>query len=93
MDEIIHIYAQYAHHTEAFIMGNEKALLALKSAIVTALTSPKNKSTLDVYCNDGEGYTIGIKLVEDTNILPAPYTAYYAQDKEGTAPEDIFNKD
>ena len=90
---IVHIYGQYTHHTDAFILGDEKGLLTLKSAIVTALTSPNKKGIVDVFCNDGEGYTIGIKLVKDTNILPVPYEAYYAQDKVGTDPGDIFNKD
>lgn len=43
---IVHIYAQYAHHTDAYIMGDEKGLLSLKSAIVTALTTPSKRRRL-----------------------------------------------
>lgn len=92
---ILHLYAQYAHHADAFIMGNEEGLIALRDAINEAIYPGKTKSEVEVYCNDGEGYTIYVKVVPekfhvDTK-LPVPYTADYAQDKSGVSLGDIYN--
>lgn len=93
---IVHLYAQYAHHMEAYIMGDEQGLIALRDAINEAICPGKIKSEVEVFCNDGEGYTIYVKLVPDvfhanTNRLPVPYTADYAQDKSGINLGEIYN--
>ena len=93
---ILHLYAQYAHHMDAFIMGNEEGLIALRDAINEAIYPGKIKSEVEVFCNDGEGYTIYVKVVSDifhTNTkLPVPYTADYAQDKFGVRLGDVYNE-
>ena len=94
---IVHIYAQYAHHMDAFVIGNEEGLIALRDAINEAIYPGKVKSEVEVFCNDGEGYTIYVKVVPeifhgDTDKLPVPYTADYAQDKSGVNLGDIFNE-
>ena len=94
---IIHLYAQYAHHMDAFVLGNEKGLLALRDVINEAVYPGKIKSKVDVFCNDGEGYTIYVKVVPgvfhaSTNDLPVPYTADYAQDTSGINLGEIYKK-
>ena len=83
MDGIVHIYSHYAHHTDAIILGDEQGLIALRDAINEAIYPGKRKSEVEVFCNDGEGYTIKIGCIdkERIDLMPVPYTASYAKDK------------
>ena len=79
MDSIVHIYAQYAPHSDAIILSNEEGLVALRKAIDIAISSKGTYSPkVFVFCNDGEGYSIKIGCIEDEKTLdsiPVPYTA------------------
>lgn len=86
---IVHIYEQYAPHTDVFIMGDRYGLESLRDAI-TKVIEKVDQHTIDVFCNDGEGYTIKIKVVSDTNILPVPYTAEYARETSNVSLIDIW---
>ncbi|MCR4293612.1 MAG: hypothetical protein NUV76_12135 [Candidatus Kuenenia sp.] len=89
---VVHIYGQHSHHMEVFILGNKQGLISLRNAINEAVYSGKKEAEVEVYCNDGEGYDVYIKMVNDKNIdkLPVPYTADYAQDTTGRSPASFF---
>jgi hypothetical protein len=70
-------------------------LEALRYAITIALgvgVGCNSNGTAGAYVNDGEGYDIEIKVIEESNIdkLPVPYTADYAQDKTGIIPTSFL---
>ena len=89
---VVHIHAQHSHHMEAVVLGNEKGLIALRDAINEAIYPGKEKAEVEVFCNDGEGYTIYVKMINDNKIdnLPVPYTADHAQDKTGVKPASFL---
>lgn len=80
-EKILNIYAQYAHHTEAIVIGNEQGLIALWAALNEILFTGKEKAKTDVFCSDGEGYTIIAEKKSDCNNLLVPYTAEYAKER------------
>jgi hypothetical protein len=51
---ILHIWSQYAEHSEAFILGNREGLLALREAIDKALDVGQAHAM--TFCTDGEGF-------------------------------------
>lgn len=92
---VVHIYAQRSHHMEAVILGNKQGLEALRDAITIALSvgyGCNGMGQTGVYVNDGEGYDIEIKVIEEIDIdkLPVPYTEDYAQDKTGISPTSFL---
>jgi hypothetical protein len=77
----LHIFGQYTWHDEVQIVGTRKALEALAAAVAFALKYREAKSA-HVFVNDGEGYTVHVKCVDDIGSdVPTPYT------------QDIANKD
>lgn len=67
MDNIVHIYAQSARHCDAIILGNEEGLIALRKAIEIAISNKgKHSPKVNVFCNDGEGYSIKIHCLDDS---------------------------
>lgn len=80
----LHIYAQPSNHDEAYIVGNRAALIALRDAIETAITSMPDAGTnsvadvKDCFTSDGEGYHL-IIICESNNEtwekLQLPYTS------------------
>src|SRR5690348_14978169 len=77
--ETVHVYAQGAWHKEAYIAGNRSGLEKLRNALATALES--GAADANVFVNDGEGYEICVRLVDDetANKLIVPYTEEYAR--------------
>jgi hypothetical protein len=70
---VLHVYAQSFQHDVATIKGDRKALTKLRDAINEALSVGEGKA--DVFCNDGEGYEIGVFLEEDKlEKMELPYT-------------------
>lgn len=75
---ILHIHGQYAHHTDAYIVGTRDALLALKTAINAALNN--DVGSANSYCSDGEGFSIYVIEISEESMKRAavPYSADYA---------------
>jgi hypothetical protein len=77
----LHIYAQPYNHSDAWIVGDTEALIALRDALNKLIDPPLfgDKDTLagvKSFCNDGEGYTTLILKVEDDIVwdqLTLPY--------------------
>lgn len=68
----LHIFGQFTYHDEAEIVGTRLGLEALSKAILKALKY-REASSDPVFVNDGEGYTVEVKCVDDAGGLPVPY--------------------
>jgi hypothetical protein len=95
--KLVHIYGQEAWHEEAWIVGNKKGLKALRAAIDGALMrdpeQPEETNAVcevEVFTNDGEGYTIYAMLVEGElsekdkrwNKIAVPYADEIARERD-----------
>ena len=76
----LHIYGQQSEHDDVTIIGDAKALTALKEAIELALQDKKVRVS-HFFTNDGEGYSVNIIKKSDLSDMPVPYTADYAEEK------------
>lgn len=90
--KILNIYGQETWHTEAWIVGNDVGLLALKDAIEEALriyggktTTAKDKEPL--FASDGEGYEVIVECHNDDWGCYAPEGSYW--NKEESNPQYI----
>ena len=90
-EKILHVYGQYAYHTDLIIIGNEEGLGALKMVIELALAHGQGNG--EVSCNDGEGYTVIVVKVESDKELPVPYIAEWATDFSSKIPEDFVRRE
>lgn len=82
---VVHTWQPYAHHEEAYIVGNRDGLIRLRNAIDVALRPRDTSDTTvrtEVFIADGEGYDLIIQLVHDTDRLAVPYTADYAREHD-----------
>lgn len=86
---LLHIFAQFAHHDEAFIIGNLEGLKKLHEVLTSIIHGVRDDqldehfnvdSVYDVFTNDGEGYEI-VVILEDSpwsgkywRRLAEPYT-------------------
>ncbi len=77
----LHLYAQYAWHDEARIVGNREALTALRDAIDRALADKNGEAEFAAVAGDGEGYRVDIRRVPRRAVQNSavPYTADYAR--------------
>lgn len=92
---MLHIHNSKAHHGDAFIVGNEKALLALKEALTKLLDGKGLKScsgarveSVGAFTGDGEGFSTFLILQnreEAFDVLQLPYTLDYAIDDRDLA--------
>lgn len=90
-NKLLHIYPQYAHHTDAILVGNREGLTALRSALNKVLNMrilDECEAQAEEMVNDGEGYKV-IVIKNNNNWqsefwsrLPTPY-ADYASDEDG----------
>lgn len=89
----LHIYGQQSWHGDAYIIGNEQALLALRNGIDKALSEAKNAHTQ--FAADGEGYNVFVVCTNDGQInkMMLPYVVEEAAGKKGAHPIEILDKD
>jgi hypothetical protein len=69
---VLHIYGQAAWHDYVYIAGNIRGIVRLRDALNKAI---EGVAVSNVFVNDGEGYTIAIKVCsdEETAKLGVPY--------------------
>ena len=81
----LHIYSQIMWHDPAYIVGTEEGLIALRNAIDGALARDVGVETS--YVNDGEGFSIAIKKVDEVTAekLAVPYLMAEAKEKDKEA--------
>ena len=71
--DILHIYGQEAWHEPVLIYGTASSLKKLRDTIDITLSGGLNAS--EFFVNDGEGYTVQIKIVdEELEELAVPYS-------------------
>ena len=81
-ENYLHVYAPYMPHHESFIVGNKKALLALRDMIDEALQ--EGAAEQDFTSSDGEGYQAFVLQVSEDEAttfeaLEMPYTMQYGE--------------
>ena len=97
MDNLLHIYSQYAHHCDAHIIGTREALTRLRGAIDKVLESG-GTTLLESMVSDGEGFLTFVTLIghntagTDNANLATPYRADYAEENRENAifPPDLL---
>ena len=88
MFDTLHLYAQYAHHADAWIVGTRATLQQLRSAIDAVLDGGALSATteLETFTTDGEGYAVRVVLTDADDLIQSyvlPYTAKeYQADQE-----------
>lgn len=93
---IVHLYAQYQWHEDAYILANREGLLALQKAIAEALE--KGHGSAEAFVGDGEGFSIRV-VVKDEDLsawreVAVPYFSDAACEKNAKAlwPWDLWRK-
>lgn len=71
---VLHLYGQDTWHSDAFIVAEKDALLALRVAIDAALECGVGKAALSP--NDGEGYYLHVVLKECMERMSLPYPGW-----------------
>lgn len=89
MSDTLHIYGQFAQHSDAYIAGDKEALLRLRNLIDLAIQD--GVEGVNFFANDGEGYTTYVYCLpnEEVDKLSTPYTWEYAQDNRTYFPWNI----
>lgn len=79
MNDVLHIYGQGAWHNDIRIVGTKDALQKFSDALIKCLK--EKKSEFQTFVNDGEGYSIIIKCVEEESpeFDEMPYSEDYAK--------------
>lgn len=90
-----HVYPQYIWHSSATIEGTRASLLAIRSAIDTALATGMDAESEQLFAADGEGYVVivkvrNLKYLEDRTL---PYSAHFAGGLGTKAYEDGVKDD
>ena len=89
---VMHVYGQDCEHEEAFIVGNETALRALRDALDAALNGGLGQAT--VFAADGEGYILHVIKHPTQRIdrLQLPYSGWerrYGMERRGRYPASL----
>lgn len=73
---VLHIYAQYEQHDDAWIVGDLVALTALRDALTRAIET-NLPSSAKSFCRDGEGFNTVIIPSDEARMkgMRWPYTA------------------
>jgi hypothetical protein len=86
VNNILHVYGQGQWHEEVYIAGDRVALQLLANAINKAISSGTGECQSCV--NDGEGFDVHIRLVNDQQMLDklaVPYTNGVGEEKDKSA--------
>lgn len=79
----LHVFGQAQWHDDAYIVGDETSLRALRDAIDRALASGRDKATS--FVNDGEGFDVVVIKADEAVLdrLMLPYNDEIAAEKHG----------
>ena len=85
---LLHVFGQAAHHDDVCIVGNSEGIRNLFIAVEAALKL-KSEASIDVFTNDGEGYTVMVKIDERLKMhegnYAVPYHADWAKERRKNA--------
>lgn len=66
---MINIYGQNTYHSEAVIVGTREGLRVLADTIIATFESGNDGAfECDVFASDGEGYTIKVQTMSESEI-------------------------
>lgn len=89
--ELLHIFAQDSWHQPATIVGNRAALEHLIETLQSALDTGQGSTfELETFTNDGEGYTVRIMVMNDTDLWQQIATPYTDPDAQGTNAGKVY---
>ena len=69
----LHLYAQLRNHSDAFIVGDRAALMALKNALEQLLSGDENAVGINTFTDDGEGYKLIVIETKELRDAQLPY--------------------
>ena len=74
--EWLHLYPQAHWHDDASIVGNRKAIEALRDALTAALSDPDGVACSQGFTTDGAGYQVGVYVLPfgEMERMAIPYT-------------------
>lgn len=83
---ILHIFGQEAFHDDVYIVGNKSELEKLRNIIDKAISDDYDSED-GFYVNDGEGYSIAVHKIDESEVdkIAVPYSADYAKEKRTDA--------
>lgn len=74
----LQVYAQYAEHGEARILGTKNGLLALRDAIDRAIADKNGEAEAEaIVAADGEGYAIEVRRLPRSALARMSAKHYY----------------
>ena len=85
-EPVVHLLAQEAYHDPAVIVGNREGIANLRDLLdalvdgVDLAGVEKVSGSIQVFCNDGEGYPITAAIRPDVSDMPLGYTLDFAKD-------------
>lgn len=89
----LHVYASPYQHESPYIVGTTEALFVLRDAISAAIVNKTSITVDDLLTNDGEGYSIVVKVLEEEKflqlMLPYPNDKDFDWSKSGIHPSEI----
>lgn len=95
MTDTLHIYGQFAQHSDAHIAGDRTSLLRLRDLIDHVLGKEEYDEVsvegMNFFTNDGEGYSVYVRSFpeEIMDKLSVPYTWEHAQDNRDFFPWNV----
>lgn len=84
-EPLAHIYAQEFWHCDSYIIANKEGLSRIREALNEAIASESGESSIELMCNDGEGYTLKVVRREGEEVwnkLALPYTDADVKDED-----------
>ncbi len=67
MDDLLHVYGQFAWHDDVFLIGDRDALMKLRDAVDQALE--KGAGSFTGFVTDGEGFECHVHLADEKELL------------------------
>lgn len=83
----LHVYSPIWQHADAIIAGDREGLLSLRDAIDRALEEGKAKN--DPFCSDGEGFTLHVVQLDDSEMEHAVLPYVDESEKKPWSMEDL----
>lgn len=89
MNDTLHIYGQFAQHSNVYIAGDRISLIRLREAINLALDNDVEE--MEFFTNDGEGYSVVVSCLSEDKMdtLGVPYTWEHVQDNRVVFPWNL----
>jgi hypothetical protein len=91
---MLHLYAQFTYHDDAYLIGTRDSLIRLREAINQALYQ-KTPIEVEEFTQDGEGYALHLAMLDDDQMsnLTLPYSdPAYRDHPDYRAPSEVLDE-